>query len=64
MKQLLEEIGLEPDRVRMVNLSAAMATAFVEAVTEMAEHIQSLGPNPLRTARLANVTSSSVEGEA
>ena len=48
----------------MVNLSAAMATAFVEAVTDMAEHIQSLGPNPLRVGQLANLSSSSVEGKA
>jgi coenzyme F420-reducing hydrogenase delta subunit len=48
----------------MVNLSAAMAGAFVEAVTEMAQQIEALGPNPLRSAQLANFSTSSVEGEA
>jgi coenzyme F420-reducing hydrogenase delta subunit len=55
---------MQPDRVRMVNLSAAMAGAFVEAVTEMAERIESLGPNPLRLARPADASLSRMEGEA
>jgi hypothetical protein len=32
----------------MFNMSAAMATAFVAAATEMTEQITELGPNPLR----------------
>jgi coenzyme F420-reducing hydrogenase delta subunit len=45
---LLKEIGLEPERVRMFNLSAAMAGQFVEATKEMTEKVRALGPNPLR----------------
>jgi coenzyme F420-reducing hydrogenase delta subunit len=44
----LKQIGLEPDRVRMFNMSAAMAGQFVEASTEMTEQVEKLGPNPLR----------------
>jgi len=44
----LKQIGLEPDRVRMFNMSAAMAGQFVEATTEMTEQVKTLGPNPLR----------------
>lgn len=47
-QNLLEQIGLEPDRVRMFNISSAMAGRFVQAATEMTEHISNLGPNPLR----------------
>jgi coenzyme F420-reducing hydrogenase delta subunit len=32
----------------MFNLSAAMATKFVDAANEMAEQITALGPNPLK----------------
>lgn len=64
MKQLLRQIGLEAERIRMVNISAAMATVFVEAVTEMVGQIQELGHNPLRTDQPADVTSNNVEGEA
>lgn len=48
IKTLIKEIGLEPERVRMFNLSSAMAGGFVEDVTEMTDKIASLGPNPLR----------------
>jgi F420-non-reducing hydrogenase iron-sulfur subunit len=48
VKDLLRQIGLEPERVDMFNLSSAMANQFVTATTEMAEQIGKLGANPLR----------------
>ncbi len=45
---VLEAIGLEPDRIRMFNMSSAMGKQFAEAATEMAEQITALGPSPLR----------------
>ncbi len=49
LKELLDQIGLEPERVRMVNLSAAMAGEFAARATEMSEQVSALGPNPLHT---------------
>jgi coenzyme F420-reducing hydrogenase delta subunit len=48
IKELLNQIGLEPDRVRMFNMSSAMAGEFARAATEMSAHVIELGPNPLR----------------
>lgn len=48
LQKRLQKIGLEPERVRMFNLSSAMATEFAEAVRQMREQIAKLGPNPLR----------------
>jgi F420-non-reducing hydrogenase iron-sulfur subunit len=48
VRQLLTEIGLEPERVEMFNMSAAMAAEFARAATEMTERIAALGPSPLR----------------
>ncbi len=48
VQHLLAEIGLEPERARMVNLSSAMAGEFVAAMTQMTEQIAALGPSPLR----------------
>lgn len=48
MKELLAEIGLEPERVEMVNMSAAMAGQFVEATMALHQKIIDLGPNPLK----------------
>ena len=45
---LLDQIGLGGQRVRMVNLSSAMAMQFAEAVKTMTEELRELGPNPLR----------------
>jgi coenzyme F420-reducing hydrogenase delta subunit len=50
VRQVLDEIGVGGERLRMVNLSAAMAPTFVERVREMVETVTRLGPNPLRAA--------------
>ncbi len=47
-RRLLEEIGLESQRLQMINLSAAMAGEFSFAAAEITAEIQRLGPNPLR----------------
>lgn len=47
VRSLLEEIGLGGERVRMVNLSAAMGARFAEIAAEMVEKIKALGPNPV-----------------
>jgi coenzyme F420-reducing hydrogenase delta subunit len=47
VRTLLEEIGLEADRVRMYNLSSGEGPTFAAYAKEMTEHIRSLGPNPL-----------------
>jgi len=47
-KQMLEEIGIEPERLEMYNLSSAEGTRFAEIMTEMNQRIVELGPSPLR----------------
>jgi coenzyme F420-reducing hydrogenase delta subunit len=44
---LLEQIGLQNERVKMVNLSAAMGARFAEVAAEVIDKIKELGPNPL-----------------
>jgi coenzyme F420-reducing hydrogenase delta subunit len=48
VRQLLEEIGMESDRVRMYNLSSGEAPTFANYAKEMTENIKTLGPNPLK----------------
>jgi coenzyme F420-reducing hydrogenase delta subunit len=50
-KQLLDEIGLEPERLDMFNLSSAEGSRFAEIVTEMTERLSQLGPSPLKPAQ-------------
>lgn len=51
-KQLLAEIGLEPERLEMFNLSSAEGTRFAEIVAEMSRRLAELGPSPLRPSGL------------
>ena len=53
VQQMLEEIGLEADRVRMYNLTSGEAPTFVEYAREMTENIRALGPNPLKNGAQA-----------
>jgi coenzyme F420-reducing hydrogenase delta subunit len=46
-RMLLEEVGIEADRVRMYNLSSGEGPTFAQFAKEMTEHIKTLGPNPL-----------------
>ena len=48
IRSILDEIGVGAERLKMVNLSDVMASAFVEYMKEAMETIRSLGPNPLR----------------
>jgi coenzyme F420-reducing hydrogenase delta subunit len=48
IKEILNEIGLEPERVEMFNMSSAMGHQFAEAATAFTEQITALGPSPLR----------------
>ncbi len=45
---LLDEIGLESERVRMINISAGMGAKFAELANEFAESIAELGPTGLK----------------
>ena len=49
VKKILEEIGMEPERVEMFNLSAGEGPRFAEIAREMVERIKKLGPSPIHT---------------
>ena len=44
VKRLLAEVGIDPERVAMYNLSSAMGGRFAEIVEEMTAKIKDLGP--------------------
>jgi len=53
VKKLLEEIGIEPERLAMVTMSAGMGTRFAQIASEFTEEIRKLGPNPVNVGRKA-----------
>jgi coenzyme F420-reducing hydrogenase delta subunit len=48
VKTLLEELGMDPQRVEMFNMSSAMGPRFAQTAREFTERIRRLGPNPVR----------------
>jgi coenzyme F420-reducing hydrogenase delta subunit len=51
LKPFLEEIGIEAERVQMVNMSAGMGIQFARIATEFTEKIRELGPNPVKAGK-------------
>jgi F420-non-reducing hydrogenase iron-sulfur subunit len=48
VKKLLAELGMDPERVEMFNMSSAMGPAFAETARDFTARIRRLGPNPVR----------------
>jgi F420-non-reducing hydrogenase iron-sulfur subunit len=53
VKKVLEELGIEPGRVEMFNLSAGEGPRFAEIAREMVERIKALGPSPVKKKEAA-----------
>jgi coenzyme F420-reducing hydrogenase delta subunit len=49
VKRILVALGINPERIQMYNLSAAMGGRFVEIAQEMTERVRALGPSPVKT---------------
>jgi F420-non-reducing hydrogenase iron-sulfur subunit len=47
-RQLLEQVGLEGERVGIYYMSGSQAHAFANAAQQMTERFRKLGPSPLR----------------
>lgn len=48
VKKLLQEIGIESERVEMFNVSASDGPRFAAVAREMTERVRELGPSPLQ----------------
>jgi len=47
-KNILESLGIEPERLRLEWVSASEGDRFATVVKDMTEEIKKLGPNPLK----------------
>jgi len=50
-KRLLEEVGLEPERLEFFHVPASAGPLFAQRANEMTAVARELGPNPLRATR-------------
>lgn len=46
-RKILQESGLEEERIKMINVSAAMARPLVDQINDLIDKVKKLGPNPL-----------------
>jgi F420-non-reducing hydrogenase iron-sulfur subunit len=46
----LQTVGIDPERLEMFNLSAAMGPLWAEMCRDFTERIKKLGPSPVRIA--------------
>ncbi len=53
LRERLAEVGLEPGRLEMYQVSAAMGTRFGEIAAEFVDRIKALPPSPLRRGAVA-----------
>jgi F420-non-reducing hydrogenase iron-sulfur subunit len=49
-KEILKNIGLEPERLDMFFVSGSMGATFANIAHQMTERIRELGPNPLKSS--------------
>ena len=49
-RNIMDEIGIERERLEMVMMSAGMGYRFAQVATEITEKIRKLGPSPIHAA--------------
>jgi F420-non-reducing hydrogenase iron-sulfur subunit len=50
VKKLMEQLGIEPERLRLEWISAAEGEKFAKTIREMTEDLKRLGPSPVARA--------------
>lgn len=50
-KEILESVGIEPERLEMFFVSGGMGATFAEIAREMTERVRKLGPSPVKRQR-------------
>jgi len=52
LKRLLDQLGLEPERLRLEWISASEGERFATIVRDMTEELMKLGPSPLKRVNI------------
>jgi F420-non-reducing hydrogenase iron-sulfur subunit len=56
-REILEEVGIDGDRLSMFFISGSQAQAFAAAAHTMTERVRRLGPNPLKSVGVGRARS-------
>jgi len=52
LKKLLEEMAIDPKRVRFEYISASEGAKFASVATEFVDELKKMGPNPLKEVKI------------
>jgi F420-non-reducing hydrogenase iron-sulfur subunit len=55
IQKILEECGLEKERLQMINNSAAMAKNLVDSIHVMIHVVKQMGPNPAHRKKILDI---------
>lgn len=50
-REILENVGIEPERLEMFFVSGGMGATFAEIARQMTERVQKLGPSPVKNGQ-------------
>ena len=64
LKNILHYLGIEPERLRIEEVSGGEGPLFVKVVTEFIEELKELGPSPLTISSVAATSGNGVESKA
>ncbi len=54
LKRVLQQLGLEPERIRLDWVSASEGARFATIIKDMTKEIKKLGPSPLKVGGISN----------
>ena len=61
LKNILHYLGIEPERLRIEEVSVGEGPLFVKVVTEFTEELKKLGPSPLTISSVATTSENIAE---
>ena len=64
LKNILHYLGIEPERLRIEEVSGGEGPLFVKVVTEFIEELKELGPSPLTISSVAAAGGNVIESKA
>ena len=64
LRNILHYLGIEPERLRIEEVSGGEGPLFVKVVTEFIEELKELGPSPLIMSNVADSSDNVIESKA
>jgi len=54
MKKLMDQLGIDQERIKFENISAAEADKFADSISQFVKKVSEMGPSPIKTGGCVN----------